>query len=184
MAIEKYVTQGIVLEMYDQGEHDRVFNIFTREFGLLMCHAKSIRKLESKLRPHVLPRSVTLLTLVKGKEVWRIVGAEKDSQSFRYLQEGTQLLKRFIKGEGSHSLLYDRLLSFFKGSSSYGDLFARTLLYCIILADLGYIDITTLGVKGIQEYHTLSLDELYTRLVLNEKVVRTHLQHVLKEMQL
>ena len=78
MAIEKYVTKCIVIESYDRGEHDRVYKLFTREYGMVLAHAKSIRKLESKLRAHVRPRSVALVTLVQGKEVWRLVGAEEE----------------------------------------------------------------------------------------------------------
>ena len=137
MAIEKYVTRAIVLESYDQGEHDKAFKVFTREFGLLICQAKSIRKLESKLRAHTLPRSVSLLTLVQGREVWRLVGAEREIVALDYIHEATTLLKRFVRGEGAHKSLYDRVISFLNGSSLYDEQMARLLLYYILLVELG-----------------------------------------------
>ena len=76
MAIEKYTTQCIVVESFDQGEHDRAYKLFTRDFGLVTAHAKSIRKLESKLRAHVRPRSVSLVTLVRGMETSRRGGSD------------------------------------------------------------------------------------------------------------
>lgn len=184
MAIEKYVTRSIVLESFDQGEHDRAYKIFTREYGLLMCQAKSIRKLESKLRAHILPRSLSLVTLVKGREVWRLVGAENEEFDSKYIHEVASLLKRFIKGEGAHKALYDKLINFLKGSSNYGEQPTRLLLYYILLVELGYADAKVIGAKNIKEYISYSIDDLYTHLVLTEQHVRKHVREVLDEIQL
>lgn len=184
MAIEKYVTRAIILESYDQGEHDRAYKVFTREFGLLVCQAKSIRKLESKLRAHTLPRSMSLLTLVQGREVWRLVGAENEKEAPKYIHEVTALLKRFVRGEGIHKTLYDRLVNFLHIASSYDEQLARLLLYYILLVELGYADAKVIGVKSLQEYINFSIDDLYTHLLLTKKEVRNHVQEVLKEIQL
>ncbi len=184
MAIEKYVTRSIVLESYDQGEHDRAFKIFTREFGLLICQAKSIRKLESKLRAHILPRSFSLVTLVQGREVWRLVGAENEVVESKYIHEVTTLLKRFIRGEGAHKALYDRLTQFLISSSSYNEQATRLLLYYIVLVELGYADAKVIGAKNIQEYISFSIDDLYTHLLLTKNSVRDHVRAVLEEIQL
>lgn len=184
MAIEKYVTRALVLESYDQGEHDKAFKVFTREFGLLVCQAKSVRKLESKLRAHMLPRSVSLITLVQGREVWRLVGAEEEAVDSLYIHEVTTLLKRFVRGEGAHKNLYDRVILFLTSSSPYDEQMARLLLYYILLVELGYADAKVIGVSEIKEYASLTIDDLYTRLLLTKKDVRAHVQEVLKEMQL
>ncbi len=184
MAIEKYVTSGIILESYDQGEHDKVYKIFTREFGLLLCHAKSVRKLESKLRAHLLPRSISLVTLVKGREVWRLVGAEKETVEMGYIHEVVALLKRFVRGEGEHKELYDRLMEFVTTASSFDEASARLLLYLIILIDLGYADKTVIGITSKEMYTTSSMHDMYTYLMLTKDVARTHVQKVLKEIQL
>ena len=184
MAIEKYTTKCIVLDAYDQGEHDKAYKVFTREFGLLICQAKSIRKLESKLRAHMLPRSVALITLVQGKEVWRLVGAEKERVESPYIHEVTSLLKRFVRGEGAHKALYDRIVSFLCSQEEYDEQVVRLLLYYILLVELGYADAKVIGAKDIKEYVAYNINDLYTRLLLNKAVVRTHVQEVLKEMQL
>ncbi len=184
MAIEKYVTRCIILESYDQGEHDRAYKVFTREFGLLICQAKSVRKLESKLRAHILPRSVSLITLVQGKEVWRLVGAENEILEMHYMHEVSSLLKRFVRGEGSHKALYDRLIQFLVKSSSYSEKSARLLLYYILLVELGYADAKVIGAKTIEEYISYSVDDLYTHLLLTENSVRNHVKAVLEEIQL
>ena len=184
MAIEKYVTKCIVLDAYDQGEHDKAYKVFTREYGLLICQAKSIRKLESKLRAHILPRSVSLITLVQGKEVWRLVGAENDQASSPYIHEATTLLKRFIHGEGNHRVLYDRIISFLLCKEKHDEQIARLLLYFILLVELGYADAKVIGVKNLQEYMSFSIEDLYTYLLLTKDSVRAHISAVLQEMQL
>lgn len=184
MAIEKYTTKAIVLEGYDQGEHDRVYKAFTREFGLLMCHAKSVRKLESKLRAHLLPRGLTLLTIVQGKEVWRVVGAEKIPISSLYIHEITLLLKRFIRGEGAHKALFDRMVTMITTDEIYDEQVVKLLLYYIVLVELGYADAKVIGAKDIKEYVSFSVDDLYTHILLTKQQVKRHIQDVLKEIQL
>jgi recombinational DNA repair protein (RecF pathway) len=184
MAIEKYVTRAIILESYDQGEHDKAYKVFTREYGLLICQAKSIRKLESKLRAHILPRSVSLITLVKGREVWRLVGAENEVVTSVYIHEVTTLLRRFVRGEGAHIALYDRMIAFLQSSSLFEEQSARLLLYYILLVDLGYADAKVIGVQSLKEYISFSIEDLYTYLLLNKTEVRKHVQEVLKEIQL
>lgn len=184
MAIEKYVTRAIILEAYDQGEHDKAYKVFTREFGLLICQAKSIRKLESKLRAHVLPRSISLVTLVQGREVWRLVGAEGTEVTSPYIHEVTHLLKRLIRGEGAHKSLYDRMIAFLNNKTPYDDQTTRLLLYYVFLVELGYADAKVIGAKDIREYVDFSIDDLYTHLLLTKNSVRSHVQEVLKEIQL
>jgi hypothetical protein len=45
-----YRTQGIILKTQDVGEADRVFTVFTKQFGKLRLRAVSERKITSKLR--------------------------------------------------------------------------------------------------------------------------------------
>lgn len=184
MAIEKYVTKAIVIEAYDSGEHDRSYKLFTREYGLIIAHAKSVRKLESKLRAHILPRTISLVTLVKGREVWRLVGAEEQKSPNRYIHDVTQLVQRLMKGEGEHTVLYDRLISFLDKVGSFEELKARILLYYIVLVDLGYADIKIIGAKNLKEYNSWGIDDLYTHIVLSDKVVRAHIHAVLQDIHL
>lgn len=184
MAIEKYTTQCIVVESFDQGEHDRAYKLFTRDFGLVTAHAKSIRKLESKLRAHVRPRSVSLVTLVKGREVWRLVGAEEVILLPSFMHETTSLIKRYIRGEGTHKKLYDRLIKFLSAGDAYDVHTMQLLLYYVLLVELGYADAKVIGAKDIKEYINWSVDDLYTHILLSKDAVRAHVHDVLKEMQL
>lgn len=184
MAIEKYTTPALVITSYDQGEHDRVYKLFTRDFGLVMAHAKSVRKLESKLRAHMLPRSSTLVTLVQGKEVWRLVGAESKGISSSFVHEITELISRFIHGEEPHRSLYDRVEEFLEKSSLYEEHTVRLLFYYVLLVELGYADVKVIGAKDMKEYRGWAIDDLYTHILLSLESVRTHVRNVLKDMQL
>lgn len=184
MSIEKFTTQALVIESFDQGEHDRVYKLFTRDFGLLLVHAKSIRKLESKLRAHVLPRSVSLVTLVQGREVWRLVGAEEKMYSGDVLHDISLFIRRFVRGEGAHKSLYDRLMDFIRLEKEFDIQKSRLLLYYIVLVELGYADARVIGARDIKEYIGWNVGDLYTHLLLAEGKVKEHVRNVLKEAQL
>jgi hypothetical protein len=184
MAIEKYTTSAIVLDAYDQGEHDRMFKLFTREYGLVMAHARSVRKLTSKLRAHLLPGKLTLVTLVKGKEIWRLVGAEGQKDKGEIVHEAAKILRRFIKGEGEHAILYDRLQDFFDVYPFVQSSKAKVLLYYIVLVDLGYADIKKIGAASRKEYEKWNVNDLYTHLMLTYKDVHMHVSAVLRESQI
>lgn len=184
MAIEKYTTPAIVIESFDQGEHDRIYKLFTREFGLIMAHAKSIRKLESKLRAHVIPRTLSLVTVVQGRDVWRLVGAEHLQGNTEALSDVVPLVRRFMRGEGAHKKLYDRMLSYIEHSGMFEKQKSKLLLYYILLVELGYADAKAIGAKDITEYIGWDIHDLYTHLLLSFNDVKLHVQQVLKEMQL
>jgi len=184
MAIEKYTTISIVLQTFDQGEHDRVYKLFTRDFGVIMAHAKSIRKLESKLRAHLQVGNMCLVTLVKGREVWRITGAEGEQSPPVFVYDVIAIVTRFMRGEGTHKALFDRLRTLTYESSFYEATKVRTLLYYIVLVDLGYADAKVIGAQDRAEYLRFTVADLYTHLLLSYVDVRKHVRSVLADTQL
>lgn len=184
MAIEKHTTPAIIIEFFEQGEHDRVYKLFTREFGMVLAHAKGVRKLESKLRAHLLPRTITLVTLVRGREVWRLVGAQEERFVHGMMDDVTDIVRRFVRGEGAHRALYDRLISFMTEHPSFDNRKARLLLYYVVLVELGYADARVIGAKDIKEYIKWNIGDLYTHLLLSYDKVRSHVHEVMREMQL
>lgn len=64
---EHYRTQGIILRKEDRGEADRVFTIFTKEFGKLKLRAVSERKITSKLRGGLELFYLSELEFIQGK---------------------------------------------------------------------------------------------------------------------
>lgn len=183
MAIEKYTTQTFIIQTYESGEHDKMYKLFTRDFGLIFAKATSIRKLESKLRAHMHVGRMSLVTLVKGKEVWRLTGAEEVREKTSFCREVALLLERFVRGEGAQKRLFDHMISLCE-REGLDEKTLRLLSYYLILVDLGYADATYIGAKSMEEYSLWNMDDLYTHLVLTKDGVRNHVRHVLSEIQL
>ncbi len=66
MAIH-YRTQGIILKKQDMGETDRVFTVFTKDFGKLKLRAVSERKITSKLRGGLELFYLSEIEFIQGK---------------------------------------------------------------------------------------------------------------------
>jgi len=77
MAYHIYDTEAVVLGAYESGESNRIIDVLTEELGRVRAIARGVRKEESKLRFHTQPGMVSRLALVRGKEYWRITGAER-----------------------------------------------------------------------------------------------------------
>jgi DNA repair protein RecO (recombination protein O) len=62
-----YKTQGFVVKKSDSGETDRIFTIFSREFGKIKIKGKAIRKITSKLRSGVDTFCILEIEFIQGK---------------------------------------------------------------------------------------------------------------------
>lgn len=76
-------TEGIVLKSFPRREADRFYMIFSRELGVIYVSAQGIRKGHSKLSHAIDDFAHGSYSLVKGKEAWRLVGAEIKKNLFR-----------------------------------------------------------------------------------------------------
>ncbi|MDQ5958160.1 MAG: repair protein RecO [Patescibacteria group bacterium] len=78
MAHRHYHSRGLVLNLRPLREKDLLITIFTEDLGLIRAIIKSGRDVRSKLRPHGSRFSLVKITLVRGKEWWRVVGLETE----------------------------------------------------------------------------------------------------------
>ncbi len=83
MAYHIYTTEAFILGADERGEADRLLTIFTRDLGLVRVVAKGVRHAKSKLAPHLLNFSCSKVSMVRGKEVWRLTGAQPHSLSIK-----------------------------------------------------------------------------------------------------
>mgnify|MGYP000141458347 CR=1 FL=1 len=114
-----YSTECIVLGSYDSGEANRYISLFTKEMGLVRAVARSVREERSKLRYSLQNFSFTNATLVRGREVWRITGAEEiyslhhdlkhDNDKLFIITQILNLLERLVHGEERNDYLFDTL---------------------------------------------------------------------------
>ena len=77
-----YNTKAIVLGRVASNEADNILWLLTRDLGLIVASAKSVRKETAKMRPYLQTLGTLAISMVKGRHTWRIVGAEQiDSQN-------------------------------------------------------------------------------------------------------
>lgn len=72
---QKYQSDALVLGSREQGEADRVYVLYTADFGLVRARASAVRSESSRMRYALQHYSRATVALVKGKRGWRIAGA-------------------------------------------------------------------------------------------------------------
>lgn len=92
----------------EAGEADRLFSVFTKDFGRIEAMAQGVRHLKSKLRYNLEMFSCVRLGLVAGRDFWRIVDAEelnnlagirKSPQKIFAAGRIIRLLDRMVRGQ-------------------------------------------------------------------------------------
>ncbi|MHB8651990.1 MAG: DNA repair protein RecO [Minisyncoccota bacterium] len=122
MAYHLYHTEAIVLRSVDTGESNRFYVLYTRDFGLVWALAQGVRELESKLRGHMKLWSVVDVTLVRGRALWRLTGAQESAScaggriattpsTLGGAARISRLIERLVQGEGANGDLYQELFS-------------------------------------------------------------------------
>jgi DNA repair protein RecO len=116
MVYETYETEGFVLSAKNAGEGNRIFSVLTKDFGLIQAVAQSVRSETSKLRYNLQVFSKTYVSVVKGREYFRIVGArdaehffvafQNDPEKLRFVRRLFNLLLRLVQGEGENHYLF------------------------------------------------------------------------------
>jgi DNA repair protein RecO (recombination protein O) len=114
-----YTTKCIVFGSTDSGEANKYLSLFTKEIGLVRAVARSVREERSKLRYSLQNFSFSYATLVRGREVWRITGAEEIYSLHHELKEDAgklfvvtqilSLLNRLLHGEEKNDYLFNTL---------------------------------------------------------------------------
>lgn len=150
MSYHIYTTKGIVLGQVPRREADRLYTIFTRDFGLVRASASGVRKEVSKLRGNLEPFSIANVSLVKGKGEWRITSAEliKKVSLRRNIARVFNLVERLAGAEVTHPEIFDLLENAYDGDDSEE---LEVFLVAQILFELGYL---------LREYVPRSLDDV------------------------
>lgn len=114
---ERYGTESIVLGSAPRGEADKTLWLFTREFGLVVAKAISLRAEKSKLRYAVQDLSHVHVELIRAKHDWRLAGARTHELFWQGSDAGLQgfarvarLMRRLIAVEDPHEKLFDTLV--------------------------------------------------------------------------
>lgn len=152
MSHHVYTTKAIIIKNAPIGEANRYYLLLTEDLGFIRAVAQGVRLGKSKLRGHLQDFCKVKLSLVKGKNVWRIISVETiDSKCFLYedeklssIKDVFSLLKRLLQGEEKNEPLFlsiESFLSFLSESEMPRDTInkAETITVLRILYYLGYL---------------------------------------------
>lgn len=92
MPFTHYRTQGVFLRKESRGEADRLFTIFTKDYGKLEILGKAIRKIKSKLRSGAELFYFSEIEFIQGK-TYKILTDAILIDKFKNLRESPQKLK-------------------------------------------------------------------------------------------
>ncbi len=185
-------TEAFVIKSISAGEANKRVWLFTRDFGLVMAAVQGVRKPSAKLQGHISDYSYIKVDLVKGREVWRLIGADVIDD---YLLNNTRnplarsfvrsltLIDRFLIDEGPHQEVFDHIAAcgnvLLQGSVDHKSFDAVSLWRMLVL--LGYIAVEDrdkdLMYTPLQDALQLVSTETRARLILasNTAIKESHL---------
>lgn len=162
-----YTTPAMVLASVPSREADRRYTLFTPQFGVVWATALGVRRDVSKLRYALQEFSVLSVSLVRGREQWRITNTsvgqnifwqQRDNQALvEVVARIFRLLIRLVPGEEQSEQLYHHVveaLYFVKKNAPSGvqlEAFEH-IAVLRILHDLGYVSASnelTIFVKNV-----------------------------------
>lgn len=138
MSYHIYTTEGIVLRQSPLREADRIYSIFTEELGLISATANGVRKESSKLRGSLEPLSLSKISLVKGREYWRITSAIYERTIPRDFVQPFSLLEKLVRGEERNPELFQIIVDSIRQHKEHDQMFEPHLV-SRILYHLGYM---------------------------------------------
>ena len=118
-----YRTNAIVFKKEDQSEADRIFTVFTHDFGKLDIRAKAIRKINSKLRSGIDIFYLSEIEFIRGKNNKTLTDANaikknndiaRDFKKFKIAHEIAGALDKFIKGQQKDKEIWNLLVDIFE----------------------------------------------------------------------
>lgn len=117
---------------------------------MIRASAIAVRKMESKLRPHLVSSTLVNVSLVRGKDVWRLTAARRDgplpdfkTPCGKAFVRASALVLRLVNGERVDLKLFSIMRSAYEilaDKSENDPLSFEIGLVLKILHELGYVD--------------------------------------------
>jgi len=189
-----FETEAFVLKSSATGEANKVLDILTKDFGFIRATAQGLRHLRSKLRYSLTDFSFVSISLIRGREVWRVTTATKKGDTLSEIKSRESreslfrvfaLLRRVLQGEEPNHELFDTIVSFFLFLSKNEESLSKELLLSSeeitvlrVLSLLGYV-------KDEKEFGNFLGNDLYSKDILEEvnfkrKLVVTEINRALQ----
>jgi DNA repair protein RecO (recombination protein O) len=121
MSLE-YRTKGFIFKKADRNESDRIFTVFTYDFGKLDIFAKAIRKINSKLRSGIDIFCFSEIEFVQGKKktlidailINNFFEIKNSPKKFLIANKIAKILDNFIKGEEHDHEIFNLIFQTFE----------------------------------------------------------------------
>jgi len=151
MSYVTYTTEALVCGAFDRNTADRTYLLYTRGAGMIYAEAKSVREERSKQRYALQEFSHIRVSLVSGKQTWKIGSVEVVVNDYaRAVSREARgsvarlykTLRRFIRGEEASPELFDfviEALAVLAGEVPCRS-FVESGVEVRLLAYLGYVD--------------------------------------------
>ncbi len=145
-----YTTKAFIIKGLATGEANKYYLLLTCDLGFIKATAQGVRLQKSKLKGHLQDYLLASLSLVRGRDVWRVVGAEtleyisvSDTSKLIAIKNTFSLLLRLLHGEEKNEALFNSVESFYnfllKNELSVDDIHnLETITVLRILYHLGY----------------------------------------------
>ena len=143
-----YRTEAIVLARMNLGEADRIFSLFTPNYGKLRVIAKGVRKSRSRLGPHMEIFTRCQLNLTRGRDLDVVTSAETvdaypplrdDLDVLGHASHLVELVARLTEDRQEQPPVYDLLRGSLRLLADGVDPFAVTRHFeFMLLVTLGY----------------------------------------------
>ncbi len=168
MSYHIYHTKAYIIDSKESGEANKILTVLTEDLGLIRVSAQSVRLGVSKLKASIQDFSYSKVSVVRGKEVWRLTNAEKMISLFdkrvalsvrKLLIEYLQFIKRLTPEDVSVKEVFTLMNTFSaycfeqKGLTQSEITALRILFQLRVLELLGYgiQDKTALSLSGRQD---------------------------------
>lgn len=194
MSYHVYNTEGIILKRKISGETDTILYVLTKDLGLIIAKAQATRTIQSKLKGSLQEYSLSNISLVKGKNSWKITNAsliknfyfENKKYAQKIISQVSSVLMKMIPGEDPSKEIYRIVLGGFNAledTSESNISSLETLLVFRIMKELGYIVLEDRTKKYIVEknnWATNFLEEVKVDMVkiveaINKAIKESHL---------
>lgn len=158
-------TEGIILTASDSGEADRMYTVYTKEYGKLSVFAKSVRHEKSKLRYHLRPFAHIRLSFVEGKDILRLTDAEEltppaDEKAWYTAKKAAAFAGRMITGQERDVALWEVINSAFQTLSAADTMPSdfEHRFKARVLSRLGYLEDESASAEAVE--NALSASQL------------------------
>lgn len=191
-----YTTPAFIIKSASSGEANKIYFLLTKDLGFIKATAQAVRLGKSKLKGHLQDFYFIDISVVKGRDIWRITNAETISQKpfvknikkLSVVKNIFSLLMRLIHGEEKNEHLFECIESFYNYISENNELSDKNLknleaiVVLRILYHLGYFK-ESFDLSDFAEGNTLSL-EILNSFESKRNLAITEINQALKETHL